>query len=94
MKWAFTPTICTSDLGTIRTLQDGEEKRRALDGLLIKYFPAMPSGREKRPITAQELKRTSVYTIRVESWSGKQNWPERADQSNEWPALDAQRPGA
>jgi hypothetical protein len=36
------------------------------------------------------LKRTSVYAIRVESWSGKQNWPERADQSDEWPALDAQ----
>jgi len=36
------------------------------------------------------LKRTSVYAIRVESWSGKQNWPERADQSDEWPALHAQ----
>jgi hypothetical protein len=50
----------------------------------------MEAGREYRPITDQELKRTSVYAIRVESWSGKQNWPERADQSDEWPALDAQ----
>ena len=76
--------------GTIRVLKDDEEKRRALDGLLVKYFPAMQPGREYRPITPQELKRTSVYAIRVESWSGKQNWPERADQSDEWPALDAQ----
>lgn len=76
--------------GTIRVLEDDEEKRRALEGLLVKYFPALQAGREYRPITAQELKRTSVYAIRIESWSGKQNWPERADQSGEWPALDAQ----
>jgi nitroimidazol reductase NimA-like FMN-containing flavoprotein (pyridoxamine 5'-phosphate oxidase superfamily) len=80
--------------GTIRVLEDNEEKRRALDGLLVKYFPTMQPGREYRPITPQELKRTSVYAIRVESWSGKQNWPQRADQSDEWPALDAQRLGA
>ena len=76
--------------GMIRILEDDEEKRRALDGLLAKYFPALQPGKEYRPPTDQELKRTSVYAIRVESWSGKQNWPERADQSDEWPALDAQ----
>jgi uncharacterized protein len=73
------------------------EKRRALYGLIGKYYPTMTAGKEYRPITDQELKRTSVYAIatlaplrgavRVESWSGKRNWSEEAEQSDEWPRL-------
>ncbi len=73
--------------GTVQLLEDLDEKRRALYGLIGKYFSAMTAGKEYRPITDQELKRTSVYAIKIESWSGKRNWDERADQSNEWPAL-------
>jgi len=73
--------------GRIRALEDDEEKRRALYGLIGKYFPAMTAGEEYRPITDQELKRTSVYAIAIDSWSGKRNWPERADQSEEWAPL-------
>ena len=73
--------------GAARILEDPEEKRTALYGLIKKYFPEMEAGKEYRPITDQELKRTTVYAIEVESWSGKENWKERADQSNEWPAL-------
>jgi hypothetical protein len=74
--------------GTVRILESDEEKRAALTGLLEKYFPAMQAGREYRPITDRELNRTSVYELKIESWSGKENWNERADQSDEWPALD------
>ena len=73
--------------GSIRVLADAAERRRALNGLLHKYFPQMTSGQEYRPITDEELKRTSVYAISIESWSGKRNWPEQADQSEEWPPL-------
>lgn len=73
--------------GRLRVLDDLDEKRRALYGLIEKYFPSMQAGREYRPISDQELKRTSVYAIAIDSWSGKRNWPERADQSEEWPAL-------
>jgi len=73
--------------GTVRVLEDAEEKRVALSGLLRKYFPTMTAGKEYRPITDKELKRTSVYEIKIESWSGKENWKDRADQSDEWPAL-------
>ena len=50
----------------------------------------MRSGEDYRPITDNELKRTSVYGIKIESWSGIRNWEERADQAenNEWPDLD------
>ncbi|MGH2523523.1 MAG: pyridoxamine 5'-phosphate oxidase family protein, partial [Anaerolineales bacterium] len=47
--------------GVIRVLEDAEEKRRALYGLLGKYFSEMRPGHEYRPITEAELKRTSVY---------------------------------
>lgn len=73
--------------GTLRVLEDEAEKRHALSGLIAKYFPTMTAGQEYRPITEQELKRTSVYAIAIESWSGKKNWPDRADQSDEWPPL-------
>ena len=73
--------------GNVCVLDDPEEKRRALYGLIGKYFAAMAPGREFRPITDRELKRTSVYAIQIESWSGKRNWAERADQSDEWPPL-------
>jgi hypothetical protein len=43
-----------------------------------------------RPIIDQELSRTSVYAILLESWSGKENWPEEAEQSDEWPSLPTQ----
>jgi hypothetical protein len=73
--------------GTARLIDDAEEARRVLYGLIHKYFPAMTAGKEFRETTEKELKRTSVYAIKVEEWSGKENWQDRADQSDEWPAL-------
>jgi len=73
--------------GTVRVLDGAEEQRAALCGVIGKYFDMMP-GKEYRPITDDELKQTSVYALDIESWSGKENWKERALQSDDWPALD------
>jgi hypothetical protein len=73
--------------GTARVLEGSDEQRTALTGLIKKYFPKMEAGKEYRPITDKELKRTTVYAIEIESWSGKENWEDKADQSDEWPAL-------
>lgn len=73
--------------GTARVLEDPEEKRQALYGLIAKYFPDMSPGEEYRPITDKELAATSVYAIAIESWSGKENWKEKAGQSDAWPPL-------
>jgi nitroimidazol reductase NimA-like FMN-containing flavoprotein (pyridoxamine 5'-phosphate oxidase superfamily) len=53
------------------TVIDGEESERALQLLCDKYFPHLQPGRDYRPANLLELKRTSVYRIDIESWSGK-----------------------
>jgi len=73
--------------GTIRVLDDDEDKKLALYKLIEKYFPGMSPGEEYRPITVKELKRTSVYAIKIESWSGKRNWEDTAEQSDKWKPL-------
>ena len=82
---------CVIAFGRIRVIKDIDEKRDVLNELLQKYFGEMRSGEDYRPITDNELKRTSVYGIKIESWSGIRNWEERADQAedNEWPDLDS-----
>jgi nitroimidazol reductase NimA-like FMN-containing flavoprotein (pyridoxamine 5'-phosphate oxidase superfamily) len=79
--------------GRAHVIEENEAKRRALYGLISKYFQGMEAGKEYRPITDKELARTSVYAIKIESWSGKKNWSEHADQSDEWPALGRSKSG-
>jgi nitroimidazol reductase NimA-like FMN-containing flavoprotein (pyridoxamine 5'-phosphate oxidase superfamily) len=74
--------------GAVRLISDSEEARRVLYGLIHKYFPTMTAGEEFREITDKELRSTSVYAIQIEEWSGKENWKDRADQSDEWTPLD------
>lgn len=75
--------------GEARIIPDGAESRDLMHALIAKYFPQMELGKDYRPATEAELKRTTVYALQIESWSGKENWKEQADQSDEWPALDA-----
>ena len=74
--------------GTARVVTDPDEMRRLLYGLINKYFPELKVGQEYREIAEKELRATSVYAIKIEEWSGKENWEERADQSDEWLPLD------
>ncbi|MBK8025508.1 MAG: pyridoxamine 5'-phosphate oxidase family protein [Chloroflexi bacterium] len=50
---------------------EGEDAERALQLLLDKYFPHLKPGRDYRPIMPDELARTSVFCVDIESWSGK-----------------------
>ena len=81
---------CVIVYGHIRVVDTMDEKREVLNGLLKKYFNEMESGKDYRPITDGELKQTSVYGINIDSWSGKKNWEEKAEQAEEgeWPDLD------
>ena len=58
--------------GTAKIIADPTEAEHGLQLLLDKYCPHLQPGRDYRPITAEELKRTAVYRIDIDKWSGKQ----------------------
>ena len=76
--------------GTARVLTDREEARQALRVLSERVFPDLRVGVETGPILDADLARTSVYSLAVERWSGKENWQPGADQTDDWPALTPQ----
>ena len=73
--------------GQVAIIIDQSEKQYVLEKLIEKYFPKVRKGVEYRPITPKELERTSVYSLEIHSWSGKENWQDRAEQSSDWPPL-------
>ena len=72
--------------GIVSLLED-EAARQGLTDLSARMFPHLHPGAEMRPISADDLARTSVYSLKVSEWSGKENWQEMADQTPDWPAL-------
>jgi nitroimidazol reductase NimA-like FMN-containing flavoprotein (pyridoxamine 5'-phosphate oxidase superfamily) len=60
--------------GAATVVEDSEEAEFGLQLLLDKYAPHLKPGRDYRPITAGELKRTSVFRLDIESWSGKRKY--------------------
>lgn len=58
--------------GQGRIVDDDDEANRALQALLDKYAPHLTPGKDYRPTTAEELKRTAVYRVDIAAWSGKQ----------------------
>ncbi|MEJ2599271.1 MAG: pyridoxamine 5'-phosphate oxidase family protein [Anaerolineales bacterium] len=62
--------------GRARVVKDPEEAESMLQRLLDKYFSHLDPGKDYRPIQPEELKRTAVYCIQIESWSGKRKQAE------------------
>lgn len=58
--------------GRGRVVEDPEEATDALRRLLERYATHLRYGEDYRAVTAEELKRTAVYRVDIESWSGKQ----------------------
>jgi len=58
--------------GRGRVVEDRQEARAALQMLLDKYAPHLRPGVDYRATTNDELRRTAVYRIDIETWSGKQ----------------------
>ncbi|UCC26210.1 MAG: pyridoxamine 5'-phosphate oxidase family protein [Gemmatimonadales bacterium] len=58
--------------GRCRIVTDPQEAEAALQGLLDKYAPHLESGKDYRAIVPEELRRTTVYRLDVERWSGKE----------------------
>ncbi len=58
--------------GRGRVLEDDAEKERGLQFIMDRYAPHLRPGRDYREITLGELKRTAVFRIDIDEWSGKQ----------------------
>ena len=58
--------------GRMEVLSDADEARRGLQLLLDRYFPKLKPGVDYREILPQELDITSVYRLKIDSWSGKE----------------------
>jgi nitroimidazol reductase NimA-like FMN-containing flavoprotein (pyridoxamine 5'-phosphate oxidase superfamily) len=57
--------------GRAAVVTGDEEARAALQMLLDKYFSHLRPERDYRPITPEELARTTVYRIAIDEWVGK-----------------------
>ncbi len=59
--------------GQAELLTDADQARHGLQLLLDRYFPQRKPGVDYREIQPHELDITSVYRIKIESWSGKED---------------------
>lgn len=71
--------------GTARLVDDPEEKRRALDAITERLVPGRSAG--LRPMTAQEIKATSVVAMEIEEASAKVRAANVGDdtEDGDWP---------
>lgn len=58
--------------GTAEIIEDEEKAKFALQKLMDKYFPNYIPGKDYREIISEEIKRTSVYKVNIDSFSGKE----------------------
>ncbi|MDX1546081.1 MAG: pyridoxamine 5'-phosphate oxidase family protein [Rhodothermales bacterium] len=57
--------------GPVAVVTDPSEARHGLQLLLDKYAPHLRPGRDYRPITDDEMKRTAVFRLQIEDWTAK-----------------------
>jgi nitroimidazol reductase NimA-like FMN-containing flavoprotein (pyridoxamine 5'-phosphate oxidase superfamily) len=58
--------------GKAELLSEADQARHGLQLLLDRFFPHLKPGIDYREIVPQELDITSVYRIKIDSWSGKE----------------------
>jgi hypothetical protein len=59
--------------GPAVVLAEAEAATRALRLLLAKYFPHLRYGEDFAPLPPEQVARTAVYQLRIESWTAKRN---------------------
>jgi nitroimidazol reductase NimA-like FMN-containing flavoprotein (pyridoxamine 5'-phosphate oxidase superfamily) len=70
--------------GAAHVVDDPTEAKHGLRALLEKYAPHLEYGVDYRAVTDEELVRTAVYRVDIESWSGKQK-----DETTDFPGAYA-----
>jgi nitroimidazol reductase NimA-like FMN-containing flavoprotein (pyridoxamine 5'-phosphate oxidase superfamily) len=57
--------------GQVTLVRDEDEAARILQMLLDKYAPHLRPGADYRPPITSEIRRTAVYRLAIDAWSGK-----------------------
>lgn len=65
--------------GTSSIIEEEDESTRILQLMLDKYAPHLTATEDYRPPVPEELKRTSVFKITIDSWTGKKKEVETFD---------------
>ena len=63
-------SVCV--FGRARLVEDEDEKKHGLRGLLQKFTHHLQADHHDPAMDPNQLKRTAVFAIEIESWSGKQ----------------------
>lgn len=58
--------------GQGKVVEDPAEAEAALTLLMEKYAPHLKAGQDYRPVTTEEILRTTVMRLDIEGWSGKE----------------------
>ena len=58
--------------GKVTIIEDDAEAESALKILVEKYFPHLKYGVDYSKVTINDLKRTTVFKLEIERWSGKE----------------------
>ncbi len=59
--------------GTARVVEDPREAGHALDLFMRKYAPHLHPGTDYRAASGEDIARTAVVRVDIETWSGKEN---------------------
>lgn len=65
--------------GTARIIDDADDAERALKLFMEKYAPQFEYGTDYRGVSGQDLARTTVIEVRIESWSAKRKSSDAED---------------
>lgn len=58
--------------GAVTALEDAQDAARVLQRLMDKYAPHLKPGTDYTASRPEDIKRTAVYKLAIEDWSGKQ----------------------
>ncbi len=75
--------------GEAKLLEDDQESIFALKELMDKFFHQFETGKDYEPIQEADLKRTGVFKIAIEEWSGKELFTDSENKFDYSPKADS-----
>lgn len=71
--------------GAASVVRDSQKAEAVLQSLMDKYAPHLRAGKDYIPTQPEDLKRTAVFQIDIEEWSGKQQRKDDMSDAYDYP---------